>query len=278
MLGARDDQVQVAVGPQADDRGVEDIFAVLVADPGRADGSVEGHAGDRQGRRGADHGRNLGVDRRVQGLHRRDDLDLVGEALREQGPDRAVDQAGGEDLVLARAALAAEEAARDAASGVGLLLVVHGQRQEVALRAGLLADHHGDQHHGVVHVDEHGAVGLAGDLAGLQGDGLVAELEVFAYGGGNHGYDLGCGPRALALSVGLGCASPRRLGPATGGTAGGLAGRAGASSLCPRRPHGSPEDRRGGGRAVRPAGRTRALATQAQAGDQRRGSAPRPCP
>jgi hypothetical protein len=50
-----------------------------------------------------------------------------------------------------------------------------------------LLDDDGDQHHGVVHVDQHGTVGLAGDLAGLQGHGLVAELELLANGGGNHG-------------------------------------------------------------------------------------------
>ena len=59
------------------------------------------------------------------------------EALDEERADRPVDQAGGQHLLLGGARLALEEAARDLAGGVGLLLVVDGQREEVL--AGLRA-------------------------------------------------------------------------------------------------------------------------------------------
>jgi hypothetical protein len=97
--------------------------------------------------------------------------------LREQRAQRAVDQARGERLELARAAFTLEEAARDLAGGVGLLDVVDGQREEVLARLGLGLGHHGGKDHGVLDVDEHRAAGLASDLAGLQRDAVLAPLE-----------------------------------------------------------------------------------------------------
>ena len=62
------------------------------------------------------------------------DLGLAGVALGEERPQRAVDHARGEDLLLVRPALALEEAAGDLAAGVGVLAVVDGQGQEVDAR------------------------------------------------------------------------------------------------------------------------------------------------
>jgi hypothetical protein len=86
----------------------------------------------------------------------------------------AVDQAAGQRLQLAGLGLALEEAARDLAGGVGLLDVVDGERKEVLPRLGALAGRHGGQNHGAVDVDQHGAGGLASDLAGFHHHGLVA--------------------------------------------------------------------------------------------------------
>ena len=215
VLGTGDDQVQVAVGTQADDGGVEDIFTVLVAHPRGGDGAVEGRAGDGQGRRGADHGRHLRVDGGIEGLDRGDDLHLAAEALGEEGTDGPIDKARGEDLVLARAPLAAEEAAGDAARGVGLLLIVHGQGQEVLDLGGTLVDDHGHQDHGVIDVDQHGAIGLAGDLARLQGHGLGAELEGF-FDGSHWGF-LGAGAGRDAGPEWSGLKAPARSGPTPNG-------------------------------------------------------------
>src|SRR5690606_13362667 len=74
-------------------------------------------------------------------------------------------------------ALALEEATRDAAAGVELLLIVDGQGEEVlALARGLVGDG-ADQQHGVFNLDDDGAASLAGDLAGFQGDLVLAVLE-----------------------------------------------------------------------------------------------------
>ena len=56
------------------------------------------------------------------------------------------------------------------AARVGPLAVLHGQRQEVpAFHRGPRGDR-GGQHHGAAAADDHGAVGLLGLLAGLDGE------------------------------------------------------------------------------------------------------------
>src|SRR3546814_9552753 len=72
--------------------------------------------------------------RSVVAQHRADHLRLVLVALREQRADRPVDEAGDQGLLLRRPALALEEAARDLPRGEGLLLVVHGEREEIGTR------------------------------------------------------------------------------------------------------------------------------------------------
>ena len=175
-LGAGDDQVQVGQLARGLAR-VEHVLAVDVADAGGADRAGERNAGDRQGGRRADHGGDVGVDLGVQRQRVDDHVHFVEEAFREQRTDRAVDQARGQRLVLARLGFTLEEAAGDLAGGVGLLDVVHRQREEILAGLGALGGHHGGQHHGVVDVDDHGPAGLAGDLAGFQRDGVGTPLE-----------------------------------------------------------------------------------------------------
>ena len=104
-------------------------------------------------------------------------MHFIEETFGEQRADRAVDQAAGQRFVFAGLGFALEEAAGDLASGVRLLDVVHRQREKVLAGLGGLGSHHGGQHHGVVNVHQHGARGLAGDLARFHDDGLVAPLE-----------------------------------------------------------------------------------------------------
>ena len=63
--------------------------------------------------------------------HLGDHVDLVVEALGEQRADRPVDQAAGQRLLLGGAALALEEAARDAPGGREFFLIVDGEREEI---------------------------------------------------------------------------------------------------------------------------------------------------
>ncbi len=132
-------------------------------------------AGQRRG--GAVDGEDVGVVLAVGREDERDDLRLVVEALREEGPHGTVDQARGQDLLLGRPALALEPAAGDPAGGVGVLAVVDGQREEVGVLLGLLGEDGGGEHDGVAEADDGGAVGLLGELADLDLEGLRCRGE-----------------------------------------------------------------------------------------------------
>ncbi|MNY37712.1 hypothetical protein D3C86_1722940 [compost metagenome] len=107
-----------------------------------------------------------------------DDLRLVLVAIGKQRADRAVDEARNQGFLLARTAFALEIAARDLAGGEVFFLVVHGQREEVLARLGRLGADDGGEQHGLAQGGEHGAIGLAGHLAGLERQGLAAPVEL----------------------------------------------------------------------------------------------------
>ena len=146
---------------------------------GAADRAREGQAGDLGGHgRGVDRQNVVGVVRidRQDGL---DDLDLVAQALDEAGAQRAVDEAGGQDGLGARAAFAAEEGTGDATRGVLTLFNVDGQREEVELVLGVLAHRGGGQNGGgIIQVGQGGAGGLLGETAGFEAHGTLAETAV----------------------------------------------------------------------------------------------------
>ena len=153
---------------------IEDVLAVDVADARGTDRAVERDAGQRQRGRRADHRRNVGIDLGIDRHHRRDDLHLVVEAIRKQRPDRPIDQPGGQRFLFRRPAFALEKAAGNLAGGVGLFLVVDGQREEVLAGLGFSAGDDGDQHDGIVEADHDGAACLAGDFAGFERQRVAA--------------------------------------------------------------------------------------------------------
>src|SRR5438128_9139144 len=107
----------------------------------------------------------------------RDHEHFVIKTLGEQGPDRAVDEAAGESLLLGGAALALEEAARDAPGGREFFLVVHGQREEILPRLDVLRGRDGAKDDGLAEGREHRAVGLAGNAARFESERLAAPLD-----------------------------------------------------------------------------------------------------
>ena len=160
---------------------VEQVQAVLEAHACRADGAAERNARDRQGGGGADHGGDIRILVLVRGHDRGHDLDFVHEALGKQRANRPVDQTAGQGFFLAGTTFTLEEAAGNAAGGVGLFLVVHGEREERLVGVGFFFADHGDQHLGVTDGDHHGGGGLAGDLPGFQDNGVAAVLNLFTH-------------------------------------------------------------------------------------------------
>jgi hypothetical protein len=124
--------------------------------------------------RGRDQAEDVVVILLVGGEDVDDDLDFVLEAFREERPDGAVDDAAGEDLLVARAPFALDEAAGDLARGVGLFLVLDGEREE-GQRALLVAHGDGGEDDGFAVGHERGPGGLLGHAPGLDDEGAARE-------------------------------------------------------------------------------------------------------
>src|SRR6185437_3651053 len=181
IAGAGDDQVEVAFGDLAL-RRVEDILTVLEADARGADRAHEGYAGKGEGGARRDHREDVGLVLAVVGEDLRDHQDLVVEPLREQRPDRPVDEAAGQRLLFGRSALALEEAAGDPAGSGEFLLIVDGQREEVLPGLHRLGGGDCAQHHGFAEGRENRAVGLAGNAARFELEGLSTPLDFNCFG------------------------------------------------------------------------------------------------
>ena len=146
---------------------IGDVVAVDVANTRSADRAGKRNSGNRQRSRCAQHRRDI----RIQVLLRRhdgtDNLHLIHEALGKQRPDRPVDQTAGQRFLLGRPTLAPEEAARDLARGIGLLFIVHGEREERLPGPCRTCTYNGAQHRRAVHGDHDGAGRLARVFSGF---------------------------------------------------------------------------------------------------------------
>jgi hypothetical protein len=175
VLGAGDDEVQVGLLEELLLRRVDDEVALHLADADRADGRGQRDGREHERRGGAVHREDVPRLVVVDGHRDRHELRLVAPALGEQRADRAVDHAGRQRRLLARAALALEEGAGDLARGVHPLLDVDGEREEVHVAE--VARGGGGQDHRVARLDDHGAGGLLGHPSRLERDLLAADLD-----------------------------------------------------------------------------------------------------
>jgi hypothetical protein len=106
---------------------------------------------------------------------------LVAVALREEGPDRAVDEARDQHLAVRQASFALEEAAGNLAGSRGLLLEVDREREEIYSLARFGA-RGGDQHDGVTVLDHDGPGRLLGQTAGFESHGASADFDGRGFG------------------------------------------------------------------------------------------------
>ena len=139
--------------------------------------AVPGDVGDGQRGGGADEGGDL---RGAVVIHGHDGTHhghIVAEVVGKQGADGAVDNAAGQDALLAGATLAAVEAAGNAAHGVQLLLKVHAEREEVDAVPGTGRGGDAAQHAGVAVAHHDGGVGQLSQLAHLQREGTAGQIH-----------------------------------------------------------------------------------------------------
>ncbi len=153
---------------------VEDPAAFDAPHAHRRDGPVPGYLRQREGRGRRRHAEHVGVVFLVGRQHVDEDLDFVLEAFREQRPQRAVDHASREDLLVGGPALALQEAARDLAGGVGLFAIFDGQR-EIRQVGDLPGHRHGGQDDRFAVLYEARARGLFGQAARLEAEGTSRE-------------------------------------------------------------------------------------------------------
>ena len=153
--------------------GIDDELAVHLADAHRADRAAERNVGKRQRRAGGVDADDVGIVFFVRGEDQGDDLGLVAEIFGEQGADGAVDLAAGENLTLAGPAFALDEAAGDAAAGVGVLAVIHGKGKKSMPSVGSGAATAVARTTLSPCGDERGARGLLGHAAGFKSQSLA---------------------------------------------------------------------------------------------------------
>jgi len=177
VLAAGDGQVQVA-GLRFLVRGVHDEVARLgvAAHANARHRTLERSIGQHQRGGSTCHAQGVGLVLAVDHKRGGDHMDFLLEALCEHGADGTVNHARRQRALVACLALALQIAAGNAAHGVQLLHVVHGQREEVIILL-LVGDDGGHQAGGIALGDQDGAACLLGKLAGLEAVLLAVQLE-----------------------------------------------------------------------------------------------------
>ena len=133
-----------------------------------------------QGRAGRRHRQDVGRILFVRRHHGRDDLRVLLVAVREQRPEGPIHDARREDLVVAQAAFALEESARDLARSVRLFDVVTAQREKVESRA-LFGRDRGHEHDALAIGGEDGAVSQLGETTSFKSERTPTDHDGFTY-------------------------------------------------------------------------------------------------
>ena len=156
--------------------GVHHQFAVHKAHEHARDGSFPGNVGDGKRNGRADHARDFGAAVLVHAHNGHHHRDVVPHVLGEQRTDGTVHNTARQHGLFAGTALAAHEAAGDAAHGIQLFFKVHRKGEEIDAVAGLVT--HGDvaQHGGLAVAHQAAAVGKAAHLARLHNERAACQL------------------------------------------------------------------------------------------------------
>ena len=134
-LGACHYQVELAFG-HLGLQGIQHILTIDKAYPGSSHRASERNAGDLQSSAGADKRNDVSGNFRIGGYYGDNNLNLVGEALREKRTDGSVNKTGNESFSFGRTAFALEITAGNASCCVGAFLVVNGKREKVLIILG----------------------------------------------------------------------------------------------------------------------------------------------
>ena len=174
--GAGHRQGEAALGPLFA-IGVDDILAVHHAHRHCAGGAHKGRFADGEGNGAAQHGQNIRLHILIHGQHRGDHLDVVIEALGEQGPQGPVDEPVRQNGLFAGTAFPLDETAGDLAHGVHLLFKFDAQGQKIHPVPGRLCHRGAYQHHRIPAADQGATSCLFRILACDHGQGAACQLH-----------------------------------------------------------------------------------------------------
>ncbi len=174
ILGPRHAQVERG-GVHLLHRRVHHERAIDKADAHRADRAFPRDVRDVDGRARRDDAEDVEVQFGIARQRGDDHLDLVQEPLGEQRPERPVDEAGSQDGLVRRPALAALEAAGDPPGRVQPLLKIDAEREEIRALARARRRDRAQQHR-IARANGDGAGSQLRQCAGLDSDIAAANV------------------------------------------------------------------------------------------------------
>ena len=157
------------------DGGVHDQFAVDQADAHAADGTAPRDVRDHDSGAGGNNAEHVDLVFLVMAERGEDNLHLVTHVVREQGAQRAVDDAGIQNRLFGRTPFTAEEAAGNTPRRVELLFKIDAQGEKVDAFASVLAHGRCGKHHCLPQLHRDRAARLFRQLAGFDDNFIVAE-------------------------------------------------------------------------------------------------------
>jgi hypothetical protein len=169
--GAGDDEIEATL-LSLRERRIDDVLAIDQADSDGGHGLFNGNLRQRERGAGAGQRQHIRIVFGIGRQHERDHLRLVVPAGGEQRPNRPVDHAARQRFLFGGLAFALEEAAGNAAGGIGVFAVVDGERQEIDSFTRARGVTRRDEHHRVADADDDAAVGLFGEPARLDRQGV----------------------------------------------------------------------------------------------------------
>ena len=148
--------------------GIHDELAVDQAHANGANRPEEGNVGKRQRARGGVDAAHVWIIICVGRQHEGNDLRLAAESFRKQGPHGPVNLPAGQNFALARTPFALDKSAGNASTGIGVLAVIHREREEIDALARVGIGHGGSEHDVVVQADDGCSMRLLGQVFQFQ--------------------------------------------------------------------------------------------------------------
>ena len=173
LLIADIDEIQIALVAFGMGR-IDHELAVDAPEADGSEGAVPRDIADHQGRRGTDDAEYIGIVLAVGAQDDALDLYFIEPPLGEEGANRPVGQAAGEDFLLRGATFTLKITSGKPARRSGLFPVIHGQREKFLVLFSVNGSDGRHDNDGFAELNSDGAIGLLGNFARLNCDLFIA--------------------------------------------------------------------------------------------------------